>query len=275
MVLSLVQTKHILSSLGVCPNRKLGQNFLVDARVVEKSLCWANLSKGDVVVEIGSGCGTLTGSLCATGASAFAVEKDLAFYRYISETYPIDVLHGDALAYPVGNFQLDRSYKVVANLPYAIASVWLATLLNLPRLPEVMVLLVQKEAAERWFSKSGSKQFCALGVALQAVYALKDTLFVSKKCFYPQPKVDSLLVYMQKRANGVVFSQPFKNFLRCLFLHRRQQIGRLCREDHSHHGAALLAYLHDKNWDEKTRAEAIPLEVWLDFYQTNIALFEV
>lgn len=256
-----------MSRLGVCPNRKLGQNFLVDSRITEQSLRWADLSPTDVVIEVGPGCGTLTEHLFKTGATIFAVEKDAAFYRYISETYPIDVLHGDALEYPVGRFQLDKPYKIVANLPYAIASVWLATILDLPRLPDTMILLVQKEAADRWFAKSGSKHFCALGIALQAAYELKDTLFVSKKCFYPQPKVDSLLIYAQKKPDGIILSQAFKDFLRALFLHRRQQIGRSCRETSSQYGALFLSHLRSQNLNEKIRAEDIPLEQWLRFYQ--------
>ena len=256
-----------MSRLGVCPSRKLGQNFLVDSRITEQSLRWADLSPSDVVVEVGPGCGTLTEGLFKTGATVFAVEKDIAFYRHISESYPIDILHGDALEYPVGHFQLDKPYKIVANLPYAVASVWLATILNLPSLPDSMILLVQKEAADRWFAKSGSKHFCALGIALQAVYELKDTLFVSKKCFYPQPKVDSLLIYAQKKQDGIVLSQSFKEFLRTLFLHRRQQIGRSCRETPSQYSALFLSYLHSRGLDEKFRAEDIPLEEWLRFYQ--------
>ena len=258
-----------MSRLGVCPNRKLGQNFLVDSRITEQSLRWANLSQGDVVIEVGPGCGTLTESLYKTGATVFAVEKDEAFYQHISESYPIDILHGDALEHPVGRFPLDKSYKIVANLPYAIASVWLAQILNLPRLPETMILLIQKEAADRWFAKSGSKHFCALGIALQATYELKDTLFVSKKCFYPQPGVDSLLIYAQKKPDGLILSQPFKDFLRALFLHRRQQIGRACRESRSSYGEAFLEYLKTNGFTEKTRAEDIPLEAWLQFYREN------
>lgn len=273
MTLSLAQTKHILLDIGVCPNRKLGQNFLIDSRVTKQSLAWANLSLEDVVIEIGPGCGTLTEDLCKTGAMVFAIEKDMAFYNYISKHYPVDILNGDALEYPVGRFQLNKPYKIVANLPYAIASVWLATVLNLSRLPDNMVLLVQKEAAERWFSKSGSKQFCALGIALQATYELKDTLFVSKKCFYPQPKIDSLLIHVQKKHDGIVLSQPFKDFLRALFLHRRQQIGRSCRENRSEYSVALLSYLQSVGWNEKVRAEDIPLEKWLNFYLLNENLF--
>lgn len=270
MALSLEQTRHVLSRLGVCPNRKLGQNFLVDARITERSLQWADLSSKDVVIEIGPGCGTLTEGLVKTGATVFAVEKDEAFYRHISETYPIDILHNDALEHPVGRFLLDNTYKIVANLPYAIASVWLATVLNLPRLPDDMILLVQKEAADRWFAKSGSKHFCALGIALQATYELKNTLFVAKKCFYPQPKVDSLLIHAQKKQDGIALSQDFKDFLRTLFLHRRQQIGRLCRETASPYATSFLAYLPTKGLNEKVRAEDIPLDVWLQFYQENL-----
>ena len=74
--LDLSQTRKILAHLGACPNRKLGQNFLINARFVQTSIEWAQLRPEDVVIEVGPGCGTLTGALIGTGAQVFAVEKD-------------------------------------------------------------------------------------------------------------------------------------------------------------------------------------------------------
>lgn len=265
MALTLSQTKAILNRLGVCPNKKLGQNFLIEGRVVERSVAWAKATNGSIVVEIGPGCGTLTGSLVASGAKVFAVEKDPQFYQYISKNFPVNIVHGDAIEMPVGAFTLDQDYKVVANLPYAVASIWLDRILELERLPDEMVLLVQKEAADRWLSDAGTKHFSALGISLQAAYGLQASCCVAKRCFYPQPKVDSVLIHLVKKPEGYSFPKSVKCFMREIFMHRRQQIGRCCRENRAPFALSFLNFLQEQGIDIKTRAEAISLAIWVNF----------
>ena len=167
--------------------------------------------------------------------------------------------------YLQGNFDLAQPYKVVANLPYAIASVWLDRVLELPRLPKTLVLLVQKEAADRWFSEVGCKSFGAIGIYLQAMYRLEQKCGVSKRCFYPQPKVDSILLHIQKRADGYLFPKEFKQFIRTLFTHRRQQISRTCKETHAPFVDDFLNFLEKQKLPKTVRAEAVPLELWIEF----------
>jgi len=267
MAFSLSQTKAILAGLEVYPNKKLGQNFLINEQIVDRSVLWSNIQPGDFIVEIGPGCGTLTSSLIRANANVFAIEKDNTFYQYISENFSINIKHGDALEFPVGNFDLHAPYKIVANLPYAIASVWLDKILGLSCLPECMVLLVQKEAADRWLAPSGSKHFCALGINLQAAYCIKNKYPVSKRCFYPQPDVDSTLIHLQKRTDSIIFSPDFKQLIREIFIHRRQQIGRCCRSQNNDLSNKFLQYLAENNIDEKARAEDIPLKFWINFQQ--------
>ena len=131
MAFSLQQTRDILKKLCISPNRKLGQNFLIEPAIVQKSLEWAHIDSNDIVIEIGPGCGTLTDSLFHAGAKIFAVEKDRRLYQHIAEAFPIDIIHADALDFPVGHFDLGSPYKIVANLPYAVASVWLDKILEL------------------------------------------------------------------------------------------------------------------------------------------------
>ncbi|MBR1843867.1 MAG: ribosomal RNA small subunit methyltransferase A [Opitutales bacterium] len=265
MAFSLSETREILRRFGVCPKRKLGQNFLIDQRIVGRSVQWAQIEPSEVVIEVGSGCGTLTDDLVKTGVRVFAVEKDPLLARHIAQSFPIALLQADAVDFPVGNFDCSQSYKVVANLPYAIASVWLDKVLELPQLPVTMVLLVQKEAAERWFSKAGCKSFGAIGIYLQAMYRLEQKCGVSKRCFYPQPKVDSVLLHIQKRIDGYLFPKEFKQFIRELFTHRRQQIARACNGSNAPFADDFLNFLEKQNLPETVRAEAVPLELWIEF----------
>ena len=265
MAFSLSETREILRRLCVCPKRKLGQNFLIDPLVVERSVQWARIERSEVVIEVGSGCGTLTDDLVKTGVRVFAVEKDPILARHVAQSFPIDLLQADAVDFPVGNFDLAQPYKVVANLPYAIASVWLDKILELPRLPESLVLLVQKEAAERWFSESGCKSFGAIGIYLQAMYRLEQKCNVSKRCFYPQPKVDSVLLHIQKRADGYLFPKEFKQFIRTIFTHRRQQIAHACNGSNAPFADDFLHFLEKQKLPKTVRAEAVPLELWIAF----------
>jgi len=265
MAFSLQQTRDILKKLCISPNRKLGQNFLIEPAIVQKSLEWAHIQSNDVVIEIGPGCGTLTDSLFQTGAKIFAVEKDRGLYQHIAETFSIDIIHADALDFPVGHFDLASPYKIVANLPYAVASVWLDKILELKRLPECMVLLVQKEAADRWFAAHSTKHFCALGINLQAAYNLTEKCCVAKRYFYPQPGVDSSLVLLEKKQDAFVFSKDFKQFIREAFIHRRQQIGRYCRESLAVFSKDFLKYLNENHLKDTLRAEQIPLPFWINF----------
>ena len=265
MAFSLSETREILRRLGVCPKRKLGQNFLIDPRITERSVQWAQIERSEVVVEVGPGCGTLTDDLVKTGACVFAVERDPIFARHISERFPVNILQADAVDFPVGNFDLTQPYKAVANLPYAIASVWLDKILELPRLPRTMVLLVQKEAADRWFSEAGCKSFGAIGVYLQAMYRLEQKCSVSKRCFYPQPKVDSVLLHIQKRTDGCLFPKEFKQFIRTIFTHRRQQIARACKGSDAPFAGDFLHFLEKQKLPKTVRAEAVPLDLWIAF----------
>ncbi len=265
MAFSLQQTRDILKKLCISPNRKLGQNFLIEPAIVQKSLEWAHIQSNDVVIEIGPGCGTLTDSLFQTGAKIFAVEKDRGLYQHIAETFSIDIIHADALDFPVGHFDLASPYKIVANLPYAVASVWLDKILELERLPECMVLLVQKEAADRWFAAHSTKHFCALGINLQAAYNLTEKCCVATRYFYPQPGVDSSLVLLKKKQDAFVFSKDFKQFIREAFIHRRQQIGRYCRESLAVFSKDFLKYLNENHLKDTLRAEQIPLPFWINF----------
>ena len=125
--------------------------------------------------------------------------------------------------------------------------------------------MVQKEAADRWLSKAGSKSFCALGIHLQAAYTLKNKCYVGKNCFYPQPKVDSTLIHLVKRSDAFLFSQPVKTFLRQIFLHRRQQMGRTCKAISSEIAGAFLDFLSQNQISHQIRAEEIDLEFWIRF----------
>ena len=140
MPLSPSATRELLARLGHQPKRFLGQNFLVDGNIVRKSLELADVKPGDAVVEIGPGLGTLTSALLEAGAEVWAVEKDRQLHAHLEETlvrqYPstLHLMEGDAVEHPLAAIDPVRakSFKVVANLPYAISTPWMDAVLSGP-----------------------------------------------------------------------------------------------------------------------------------------------
>ena len=259
-------TKLLIENICISPNSKLGQNFLIEPRFVKLAISYAKISSGDVVIEIGPGLGTLTIGLVAAGARVFAVEKDKKLFDNIIKKFNnINCKHADAVDFPVGSFDLSENYKIVANLPYAISSVWLDNVINLSILPEQMVLLVQKEAADRWFANHCTKSFCPLGIFLQSAYKLKDKCNVPKSSFYPQPNVDSVLIYMEKLENPVIFNSNVKQLIRTIFTRRRQQLQRICRELDCSLSKTLNAFLEKSTKNMASRPEELDIMFWQNF----------
>src|SRR5688500_9290156 len=143
MPLSPSATRELLAHLGHSPKRFLGQNFLIDGNIVRKSLELAGIRAGDVVVEIGPGLGTLTSALLEAGAHVWAVEKDRTLHAHLeAELAPrfagrFHLLEGDAVMQPLAGLPVELAtaaagFKIVANLPYAIATPWLDEVLGGP-----------------------------------------------------------------------------------------------------------------------------------------------
>lgn len=259
-------TRELLTSLGHKPRKNLGQNFLIDKNIVEKQCRMANLQTGDTIVEVGPGLGTLTHTLLSKGAHVYAVELDPRLAQHIRSTLAqdfsqtLDLLEGDAVEYPRANLPHNEedSFKIVANLPYAITTPWMDGILQGP-LPERMVLMVQKEAASRLCASPGSKAFSALSIVLQSAYTLEETHNVSRQCFFPAPDVDSALIVLLRREKPFRFSQETKALISGFFQQRRKQIGTLCRKQGDER---LMQWLRDANIPENTRPEAIKLGDW-------------
>jgi 16S rRNA (adenine1518-N6/adenine1519-N6)-dimethyltransferase len=268
MPLTPSATRDLLSKLGHQPKRFLGQNFLVDGNIVRKSLELAGVVAGDTVVEIGPGLGTLTSALLDAGAIVWAVEKDRNLHAHLTETlipkFPatFHLLEGDAVDHPLAG--LDGAagpFKIVANLPYAIATPWLDGVLAGP-LPGRMVLMLQQEAAQRYTAQPGSKAFGAISIFLQSAYTVAPGHKVEPGCFFPRPDIDSYLLHLVRRPEPFIFNAAAKAVIRACFQQRRKQIGGLLRDRLPDHGQFWLAQLAVAGFSAQTRPEAIPTELW-------------
>lgn len=270
MPLSPSATRALLEQLGHRPRHALGQNFLVDGNIVRKSLELAAIDPGEPVVEIGPGLGTLTSALLEAGAEVWAVERDPTLAAHLRRTLGprfgegFRLIEGDAVELPLAGYPArgDGPFKVVANLPYAISTPWLDAVLSGPR-PERLVLMLQREAAERYMAPPGGKQFGAISIALQAAYRIGPGHRVSAACFHPRPDVDSHLLLAVRRGDPVQFPPESKALIRACFQQRRKQIGALVRGRLPHDGRAWLEQLRAAGLSPQTRPEAIPVAQWI------------
>lgn len=273
--LSPSDTRALLDQLEHHPVRKLGQNFLIDGNIVRKSLGLARIAPEDTVVEVGPGLGTLTRALLDTGATVYAVEKDkrLAAHLETQKKTLSERLHlrnGDAMEFPLADLPPKIvDFKIVANLPYAISTPWLESVLSGERLPISMTLMLQKEAAQRYAAIAGTKQFGNISVFLHAAYEIPDTFNVKAQCFYPKPDVDSILLHLERREKPYRFSNDARSLIRELFQQRRKQVGTILKKSEHPLADSWISNLVEVGLSPTLRAEQIATEDWIRLAETK------
>ncbi|MAE53318.1 MAG: ribosomal RNA small subunit methyltransferase A [Opitutae bacterium] len=271
MALSPSKTSELLRQLEHRPNKKLGQNFLIDGNLVEKSISMASLPTNYPVLEIGPGLGTLTSHLLNLGHTVYAVEIDRRLEAHLREILnsfiesgQFNLVRADAVKQPIGNLPDDiTEYSVVANLPYAISSAWLESLLGSEKLPTSMVMMLQKEATERMLAPPGTKAYNALAIFLQASYQQRGYHSVPGQCFYPAPAVASALLKMEKKTEPYLFAKETRSLIRRIFTQRRKQIGSLLKKEEHEIQQIMTSWLEENNICSTTRPEKISVDQWI------------
>ncbi len=206
------QIKTALAQLGGGANKRLGQHFLIDPKVLEVIVTSADIHLGDRVLEVGPGLGVLTRALLEKGAKVVAIEQDRRMVDYLQRSIPPlkirggaegggdRVVHGDAAVLDWHALLGEGAWKFVANLPYSITSLALCKALWAPHPPQVTVVLVQCEVAERVVSvadgsKHGKTSLPSLMIAL-ACSSARIVRLVPPTAFFPPPKVDSAVLQL-------------------------------------------------------------------------------
>ncbi len=179
---------YICKRFGIQMSKKLGQNFLIKRTVVDKIVQAAELEVGDAVLEVGPGIGTLTQGLAQSGANVTSVELDRRLLEVLDTTLEaydnVRIIHGDVLKVNIPELMDYKPFKVVANLPYYITTPIIMSLLE-SKLPiERLVVMVQKEVAERMIAKPGTKMYGALSVAVQYYTDPYIVMDVPPKAFF-------------------------------------------------------------------------------------------
>jgi 16S rRNA (adenine1518-N6/adenine1519-N6)-dimethyltransferase len=272
--------RQLLRQFGVKPKKRLGQHFLIDEAVLECILSAAEISPGDIVVEVGPGLGILTEGLAKQGARVIAVELDsklVALLKKRLAAFPdVKIIHADILkAIPRQLLQNDltasalfQGYKVVANLPYYITSPVLNHFFEAPLRPTVMIVMVQKEVGEAIVAIPGKMSL--LSVRTQFYSKPSIISYVPAASFYPPPKVDSVILRLD------VYPQPpievpdaagFFDIVMHGFSAPRKQLRNSLAHSLEMPPSQVSVFLEKAGVDGKRRAETLTLEEWRELWK--------
>lgn len=277
----ITQIKNGLSQLGIKPKKSLGQNFLVNEGIYKKIVDALAISPTDTIIEVGPGLGTLTQFLAETGAKVIAVEKDHQLAKYLKTKFAnekrVNIVEDDILKFnPLNTKYLiqNTSYKLVGNIPYYLTSHLLRTVLESWPQPKLIVLMLQKEVAQRIcaspphskLSVGANRQHMSLlAVSVQYYAQPKIISYVSHGNFYPPPEVDSAIIKLESRNQNLesrINSQNFFKIVRAGFAGKRKQLGNNLIRELKLTKDFIEGKLESVNIDPKRRAETLTLEEW-------------
>ena len=257
--------KKLLKKNDTYPSKKFGQNFLINQDILQKIINTASLSVNDTVLEIGAGIGNLTLELAKKADRVIAIEKDRKMCVILKDVLEkeniknVKIIDKDVLEYRTP----DIKYKLIANLPYYITSPVIRKFLEAKRKPKKMILMVQKEVAQRICSKPGKMNLLAVSVQFYAKPEIK--FFVSKACFWPQPKVNSAIIEIipHKTFDSDEFNKLFFKIVRAGFSHPRKQLINNLSQELKMEKEKVRKWLLKSNLLPKLRAEALAIKDWM------------
>ncbi len=228
-------TIEVLQKYNFNFQKRFGQNFLIDTHVLERIISEAEITKDDVVLEIGPGIGTMTQYLCESASKVIAVEIDNTLIPILADTLSeydnVTVINEDVLKLDINKIVEEecggRPIKVVANLPYYITTPIIMSLFEKDVKIDSITVMIQKEVAERIISKPGTKDYGALTLAVNYYSQPEIVANVPPNCFMPRPNVSSAVIRMRRYEKPVVETENkalmFK-LIKGSFLQRRKTL---------------------------------------------------
>jgi len=282
----LAETKYLCRKYNLSPSRSKGQNFLIDESVLEEIILTAELKSEDLILEIGSGLGILTGELIKKVKKVIAIESDERLFEILKKIQQAstklilkhqDILKADKnkLMTELGAKLVDKeiyNYKIVANIPYNISSLLLRSFLNEAPKPKKLVLLLQKELAERLTAPPGKMSL--LSIAGQFYADVKIVKEVPAESFWPQPEVDSAIVRLKTFDPGKKYDLPAgfseKKFWRLVkvgFSARRKMLKNNLQNGFEASDQWATDCLEAAGLKKEARAQQLSIPDWLKLYK--------
>lgn len=315
--MKLTEMKQLLAARGIYLTKSLGQNFLHDTNQLRRIVAAADLHKSDRVLEVGPGLGPLTELLVQEAGEVLAIEKDIKLVEVLRERFnagpasclsragedpepgtggtpALRLLHDDALDYLRRKARDWSEWKLVANLPYSVASPILVELASggrasaeaqataedgaredarppgqVGRGPQRMVATLQIEVAKRLMAKPGTSDYGVLTLLVQADYEPREWFKIPASCFFPEPDVDSACVCLERRPHPLLQPEQRRTFVRIVkrsFSQRRKMMLKLLKQDWP--APRLAAEFERLNLSPRIRAEAVSLEQFAQLTQS-------
>lgn len=258
---SIKDVRAALSEIELTPQRRFGQNFLVDGNILRIILDAAQISSSDRILEVGPGLGVLTGPLSEKCEHLTCVEKDFKLTDYLRERFDgcekVEVVGSDIMRV---NFAEMDVNKCVSNLPYSCGTRFLVDFVTACK-ADLIVVMVQQEVAQKICGTPGAREYSLLGLLMQMDYTASIVKTVKPGCFWPRPDIDSSVVMLRKKKEPML-SEVEKIFLRkfakAAFGQRRKKIGVLLRKraGHDKDAAGIVSCF------ESSRPEQLSMDEW-------------
>jgi 16S rRNA (adenine1518-N6/adenine1519-N6)-dimethyltransferase len=273
--MKLSEMRELLDKRDIQLTKSLGQNFLHDANQLERIVAAAELTRTDRVLEIGPGLGPLTELLLAKVDEVMAIEKDGRLVEVLRERFEseishsklkttdpkLDLLHADALEFLKDEPRDWSEWKLVANLPYSVASPILVELAAGVRAPKLIVATLQLEVTQRLMAQTDDDDYGVLTLLVQLDFAPRGWFKIPPGCFFPSPDVDSGCVILERRAQPLLPENLRANFVKIVkraFSQRRKMMLKLLKQDWPKE--KLAAVFAELNISPLERAEKLSLE---------------
>lgn len=262
----MIEIKNLLKQYGIEPNKIMGQNFLIDKNVLKKIIETADIKSDDTILEIGPGLGTLTLELAKRAKQVIAIEKDKELCTVLAKILKeqkinnVEIINDDILKYETKI----TKYKIIANIPYYLTSPLIRKFLEAQNKPDEIILMIQKEVAERICAQP--PKMSLLSVAVQ-FYSEPEIIFpVSKNSFYPIPKVDSAVIkitpHVGHRMSYIDTEKKFFKLVKMGFSAKRKMLK---------NNLSTLLKINNVNLEKlglnpNVRAENLTINDWIKLY---------
>jgi len=260
--MKLSEMRQLLAEQGIQLTKSLGQNFLHDANQLRRIISAAELKPTDQVLEIGPGLGPLTELLVQNAGRVLAIEKDGRLVELLRKRFGaaknLQLIHDDALEYLKRERNDWHDWKLVANLPYSVAS---PIIVELAQSPISMTVTLQLEVARRLVAAVGTKDYGVLTLLVQLTYQAGGFFKIPPGSFFPEPEVDSACITLRRREKRLLSGDLPAAFCRIVkrsFSQRRKMMIKLLREDWPAEG--LSKAFEAAQIPEQSRAEQVSLE---------------
>lgn len=259
--------KQLLERFGYRPKKRLGQNFLMDAASAARiaRLAAEGISPSARILEIGPGTGQLTKALLDIHPDVTAIDIDPDMVRILRSQPELEraqIVEADALAFDFEAFAHGGPWRMTGNLPYNIATPLIMRLIEMANGPQTLVVMIQKEVAERIAAKPGTRAYGSLSVAIQYAMRVERAFTLGPGAFYPRPKIDSAVVRLtrlERPAVEVADQHWFLQVVRAAFAYRRKTLANSLSLAAEIPRANTASALHQLGIDTEIRGEQLAL----------------